>query len=120
MNKKATNVKVKHVDRVYSRAPPHNLFLVIRKLSDGQKDVLREIGFGKLLEFKIKDFPTRLAYWLLDNFDEEECCLMVDGNKIEINKEVIRDVLGVPLGDVHIDAPDEADFKNPLTQTWKA
>ncbi|GKA63303.1 hypothetical protein Tco_0762909 [Tanacetum coccineum] len=33
---------------------------------------------------------------------------------------LVMDVLGVPLGDVHLDARDETDYRNPLTRAWKA
>ncbi|PWA74635.1 RecF/RecN/SMC [Artemisia annua] len=101
-------------ERIHQRNPPTNLFRVISKLSNEQKQGLREIGFGNLIEYKILDVPTRLAYWLLDKFDEETCSLDVNGKRIEITREVVRDVLGVPMGEVHVDARDGADFRNPL------
>ncbi|GKA61580.1 hypothetical protein Tco_0760987 [Tanacetum coccineum] len=93
IKEKVAKDKVKRVNRVHSRIPPINLFL---------------------------DIPTRLAYWLLDHFDEEACCLNVNGKEIEITRELVTDVLGVPLKDVHIDARDETDYMNPLTRAWKA
>ncbi|GKC93728.1 hypothetical protein Tco_1159170, partial [Tanacetum coccineum] len=120
VKEKAAKDKVKRVNRVHSRIPPNNLFRVMTQLSAGQKQVVRDIGFGKLIDFKINDIPTCLAYWLLDHFDEEACCLNINGKEIEITRELVRDVLGVPLGDVHLDAHDEADYRNPLTRAWKA
>ncbi|GKC05298.1 hypothetical protein Tco_0996908 [Tanacetum coccineum] len=58
-----------------------------------QKQVVIDIGFGKVIDFKIKDIPTRLAYWLVDHFDEESCRLNVKGKEIEITRELVRDVL---------------------------
>ena len=118
-------VKVKESDkgpteRIHQRNPPTNLFRVISQLSNEQKQALREIGFGDLIDYKILDVPTRLAYWLLDRFDEETCSLDVNGKKIEITREVVRDVLGVPMGEVHVDARGGADFRNPLVRRWKA
>lgn len=107
-------------ERIHQRNPPKNLFQVISQLSNTQKQALREIGFGNLIEYKIKDVPTRLAYWLLDKFDEETCSLDVNGKRIEITREVVRDVLGVPMGEVHVDARDGTDFRNPLVRRWKA
>ena len=47
------------MSRVRIRNPPGNLFRVITQLSDQQKKDVRSMGFGELLEFKIKDIPTR-------------------------------------------------------------
>ncbi|GJX04119.1 hypothetical protein Tco_0190035 [Tanacetum coccineum] len=120
VKEKAAKDKVKRVNRVHSRIPPNNLFWVMTQLSAREKQAVRDIGFGKLIDFKIKDIPTRLAYWLLDHFDEEACCLNINGKEIEITRELVRDVLGVPLGDIHLDAHDEANYRNPLTRAFKA
>ncbi|GKA13585.1 hypothetical protein Tco_0693231 [Tanacetum coccineum] len=83
------------------------------------KDV-RDIGFGAFLEYKIKGVPKWLAYWLLDKFDEDTCSLNVNGRSIMITPDVVRNLLGVPMGDVHINARNETDFRNPLARQWKA
>ncbi|GKE67306.1 hypothetical protein Tco_1521467, partial [Tanacetum coccineum] len=83
------------------------------------KDV-RDIGFGTFLEYKIKGVPKRLAYWLLDKFDEDTCSLNVNGRSIMISPDVVRNMLGVPMGDMHINARNETDFRNPLARQWKA
>nr|GEY65390.1 peptidase C48, SUMO/sentrin/Ubl1 [Tanacetum cinerariifolium] len=71
-----------------------------------------EIGFGSVLDFKIKDVPTRLSYWLLENSNEETCVLNVNDKAIPITREIIKDVLGVPMGSVYMQAYDEADFRH--------
>ncbi|GJT31393.1 hypothetical protein Tco_0911668 [Tanacetum coccineum] len=100
MKEKVAKDKVERVNRVHSRIPPINLFLVMTQLSVRQKQAVRDIGFGKHIDFKIKDIPTHLAYWLLDHFDEEACCLNINGKEIEITRELVTDVLGVPLEDL--------------------
>ncbi|PWA68285.1 ulp1 protease family, C-terminal catalytic domain-containing protein [Artemisia annua] len=66
-----------------------------------------------------KDVPTRLSYWLLENFDEDRCVLNVDGKDISITRETVRDVLGIPMGNVPVKAVDEADCRHPLVIEWK-
>ena len=108
-----------NVTRVRIRNPPGNLFRVITQLSDQQKKDVRSMGFGELLEFKINDIPTRLGYWLLDKFDADTCILDLNGRRISITPELVNNMLGVPRGDVHIQARDNADYRNPLTKQWK-
>ncbi|PWA87360.1 hypothetical protein CTI12_AA128140 [Artemisia annua] len=107
------------VNRVHLRNPPGSLFRVITEMSDIQKKDVRSMGFGEVLAFKIKDIPTRLAYWLLDRFDENTCTLDVNGRSISITPDLVKNMLGVPRGDVHIQAPDNADYRNPLIRKWK-
>ncbi|GKE32911.1 hypothetical protein Tco_1452233, partial [Tanacetum coccineum] len=107
-------------DKINLRNPPGILFRVITHLTRRQKQDVRDIGFGAFLEYKIKGVPKWLAYWLLDKFDEDTCSLNVNGRSIMITPDVVRNLLGVPIGDVHINARNETDFRNPLAHQWKA
>ncbi|GJX96967.1 RNA-directed DNA polymerase, eukaryota, reverse transcriptase zinc-binding domain protein [Tanacetum coccineum] len=57
---------------------------------------------------------------LLDNFNEETCVLNVNGKAIPVTKETIKDVLGVPMGSVYVQARDEADCRHRLVIEWKS
>ena len=85
-----------------------------------QRQNLIDMGFGDVLEFKISRIPTRLAFWLLEKFDEKTCTLNLPGRVIKITRELVRQLLGVPMGEVHVDARDEADHRNVLIKKWKA
>ncbi|PWA53614.1 phospholipase-like protein [Artemisia annua] len=87
-------------------------------VNNQKKDVI-SMGFGDFLEFKINDIPTRLGYWLLDRFDEETRILDVNGRRISITPDLVKNMLGVPMGDIHIEASDNADYRNPLIKQWK-
>ena len=43
----------------------------------------------------------------------------VNGRRINITLDVVKNMLGVPRGDVHIQACDTSDYRNPLTRWWK-
>ena len=107
------------VSRVRIRNPPGILFRVITELSDIQKKDVISMGFGEILEFKINEIPTRLGYWLLDRFDADACILDVNGRRVSITPELVKSMLGVPMGDIHIETRDNADYRNPLTKRWK-
>ncbi|PWA53169.1 hypothetical protein CTI12_AA445290 [Artemisia annua] len=116
---KGVGCKVPVEDRIHQRISLWSLHRLLPKLSPKQKEDVKEMGFGDVLGFRIKDVPTRLSYWLLDNFDEDRCVLNVDGKAITITRETVRDVLGIPMGNVPVEAVDEADFRHPLVVEWK-
>ncbi|PWA95077.1 hypothetical protein CTI12_AA010880 [Artemisia annua] len=118
-DEKGVGCKVPDVDRVHQRISLWSLHRLLPNLSPKQREDVTEMGFGAVLRFSIKDIPTRLGYWLLDNFDEDRCVLNVDGKEISITRETVRDVLGIPMGDVPVEAVDEADFRHPLVVEWK-
>lgn len=116
---KGVGCKVAVVDRIHQRIALWSLHRLLPNLSTKQKEDVNEMGFGDVLGFSIKDVPTRLSYWLLDNFDEDRCVLNVDGKDISITRETVRDVLGLPMGNVPVKAVDEADCRHPLVVEWK-
>ncbi|GJY21969.1 peptidase C48, SUMO/sentrin/Ubl1 [Tanacetum coccineum] len=118
--KKNVGARTKHdVDRIHVRVSLWSLHRLIPNLSQKQREDVIDMGFGAVLGFKIKDVPTRLSYWLLDNFDEDACVLNVNGKAIGITRETVKDVLGLPMGSVYVEARDEADFRHPLVVEWK-
>ncbi|GKD65289.1 peptidase C48, SUMO/sentrin/Ubl1, partial [Tanacetum coccineum] len=117
---KGVGCKEPDVDRIHVRVSLWSLHRLIPNLSPQQKKDIIEIGFGAVLDFKIKDVPTRLSYWLLENFNEETCVLNVNGKAIPITRETIKDVLRVPMGSVYVQARDEADFRHRLVVEWKS
>ena len=108
------------VDKITARNPPASLFKAITNLTPRQKQDVIDMGFGDVLKFKISKVPTRLAFWLLEKFDENTCSLNLPVRVIKITRELVRELLGVPMGEVHLDARDEADHRNELTRKWKA
>ncbi|GJR12857.1 ribonuclease H-like domain, reverse transcriptase, RNA-dependent DNA polymerase [Tanacetum coccineum] len=118
--KKNVGARTKHdVDRVHIRVSLWSLHRLIPNLSSKQREDVIDMGFGAVLGFKIKDVPTRLSYWLLDNFHKDACILNVNGKAISITRETVKDVLGLPMGSVYVEARDEADFRHPLVVEWK-
>ncbi|PWA42358.1 hypothetical protein CTI12_AA545600 [Artemisia annua] len=107
---KGVGCKVPDVDRIHQRISLWSLHCLLPKLSTKQREDVKKMGFGAVLGFRIKDVPTRLSYWLLDNFDENRCVLNVDGKEISITKEKVRDVLGIPMGNVY-DSQDLPHFE---------
>ncbi|PWA79108.1 ulp1 protease family, C-terminal catalytic domain-containing protein [Artemisia annua] len=116
---KGVGCKVPDVDQIHQRISLWSLRRLLPNLSTKQREDVEEMGFGAVLGFTIKDVPTRLSYWLLDNFDEDRCVLNVDGKEISITRETVRDVLGLPMGNVPVNAVDEADCRHPLVIEWK-
>nr|GME03144.1 uncharacterized protein LOC109189836 [Ipomoea batatas] len=55
--------------KVKTRSPAVVLVDALKDLSCQQKDDIRDMGFGSLLEFNVGDSPPCLVHWLLSNFD---------------------------------------------------
>ncbi|GJV51726.1 hypothetical protein Tco_1447467 [Tanacetum coccineum] len=66
-NEKVKNVKKQKVTSVLKgRAIVRPLFEAVRGLSPQRKKVIREMGFGDLIDFPIVDILTKLAFFVVD------------------------------------------------------
>jgi hypothetical protein len=107
-------------DNLVSRQVPFQLVSVLSILNDTQKQQLRDIGFGTMVDFNIKYLPMKLAKMLVQRLDAENCQMMVDGKLLRITKEDVRDILGFPMGNLQLKASKRAGMgKNKLALTWK-
>nr|XP_043630987.1 uncharacterized protein LOC122602356 isoform X2 [Erigeron canadensis] len=103
-----------------SRMVPFQLVAILSSLTTIQKQQLTEIGFGSLVDFKIKYLPMKLAQELVDRLDAENCEMMVDGKLLKITKQNEHDILGFPMGRVKVKDFKRAEMgTNTLVLTWK-
>ena len=108
------------MDRVHLRIPPLSLFRVLTNLTDKQRQSVRDMGFGGILEYRLSEIPTRLGYWVLDKFDEDSCSLKFNGNTIRVTREAVHEILGIPMGTIHVDALKGTSRSDKLTKSWKS
>lgn len=70
---------------------------IIEKLNEKQKQSVRDIGFGGLLELKIKTIPKAILPWLIDAFNERTGILKISkGKEFEITKDDVYDIFLLP------------------------
>lgn len=119
--KKVTRVvKKQKPNRIRARSPPKTFFRVVHLLNPAQKKVVEEMGFAALLKFDISELPTQLGYWLVENFDPETCMLKAGNRSIQITKEKVHEVFGIPMGKIPIEAVKAAMKDDVITQYWRS
>nr|GEY61984.1 hypothetical protein [Tanacetum cinerariifolium] len=92
------------------------LFNAISQLSPIQNSCLQQLGFGKLLNFKVNSIPSKLGFYVVDNFDDKETEIRLKKESIKISMDSIVDMIGiinkcVDIKDVDI-VKDEEMIKN--------
>nr|GEY71272.1 hypothetical protein [Tanacetum cinerariifolium] len=98
------------------RTSPLSLFKAISQLSPSHKSCLEQLGFRKLLKFKVNGIPSKIGFYVVDNFDEERMEMTLENASIEITMESIADMIGinnkgVDILDIDI-AKDDEMIKN--------
>ncbi|GJU46663.1 ulp1 protease family, C-terminal catalytic domain-containing protein [Tanacetum coccineum] len=91
---------------ILSRMSPSHLKNVLESLTTQQVRVLEELGLGEYHNnFNFISTPGALGMWIAKNYDPEEHTIkMVDGRKIKVTRELIHDILGVPMGEREVNA----------------
>ncbi|KAH9611969.1 hypothetical protein KSS87_005590, partial [Heliosperma pusillum] len=80
------------------RCHPSSLTAVISGLSEENKEVVRQIGFGGLLHLKLTSVPMTMFSQLLFAFRSEEYFEVSETEKFRLTEDDICDVFGLPNG----------------------
>lgn len=86
-----------------ARGSPACLYNAISSLNDVQREAVRTMGFGPILELKINELPSRLAYWVVENFDTRGMEVkLLHGRMLSVGEEDVQRVFGFPNGEEEI------------------
>lgn len=67
----------------------------ITHLKTHQANCLKKIGFESLLGMKIDSIPSKLAFYVVDNFDTEKMVIRVPAGEIPVNEDSVSQILGL-------------------------
>ena len=78
------------------------------KFSEFKKEMVRQIGFGGLLEVPcISKVNLKLSAWLLSRLDTDKSCLVFsESHRIYVHKKDIGIMFGIPCGDIDVSSID--------------
>ncbi|XP_035845347.1 uncharacterized protein LOC110933857 [Helianthus annuus] len=89
-----------HHDVISLRCSPSGFLDTVKHFTEAQVADVKSIGFGEVLNIKLYHISTRLGYWLVRNYDEQYSTLNIGNHKIEITRDSVHDVFGIPKGNV--------------------
>lgn len=85
-------------NKLFMKLSPSLFCDMIKNLSVSQREWISQTGFGSILNFDLQSYPKYLSYSVVNNFDYDSCCIVIDGRSIEVSDVDVHDVLGLPLG----------------------
>ncbi|KAL6598273.1 hypothetical protein ACP70R_046438 [Stipagrostis hirtigluma subsp. patula] len=91
-------VKKKANRSVVCRCTPGIFRTMVEALTDPMKEIIRNMGFGGLLDMKPAKLKKRdLLVWLMDRMNPETMTLEIAGSKtLKVDEKAVRCVLGLP------------------------
>lgn len=81
-----------------NRCSPIALLSIIHGLSKAQKNCVREMGLGTLLQSKLMDVPMKMCYYVLERLDVEKMEVVVEKGVLNVNAKSVHEMLGLPIG----------------------
>lgn len=81
---------------------PKKFVEAIDLLNDDQRDAVEDMGFGSLLHFNLSYIPAKLAFEILDHFDQDTCGVVYQRGILHIGHDDVRATLGLPNGDLKL------------------
>ncbi|CAA0828830.1 Unknown protein [Striga hermonthica] len=88
---------------IHTRTSPAIFVKAVSGLSEDQRRAVRDMGFGSLLDLTITATPTKMGYWLVDNFNHMDRKLQLyDCGKIHVKEDDAYRVMGLPRGNIEV------------------
>ncbi|KAL4564718.1 hypothetical protein LXL04_028786 [Taraxacum kok-saghyz] len=81
-----------------NKCSPIALISIIHGLSKDQKNCVRDMGLGTVLQSKLMDVPMKMCYYVLERLNVEKMVVVVEKGELKVNAESIHDMLGLPIG----------------------
>ncbi|KAF5791466.1 putative protein-serine/threonine phosphatase [Helianthus annuus] len=92
-----------------TRCSPGRLVNVLKHFTEDQKEAVKSMGFGSLLDLKCRTLRRSLCLWLLERFNTIRRSLEICGERIPIYPHDVELVMGLPASgkDVVNSGPDD-------------
>ncbi|KAL4569140.1 hypothetical protein LXL04_024771 [Taraxacum kok-saghyz] len=103
-----------------TRFPPERLIQTMALLKDQQKNCVVAMGFGAALTMRLGKIPRMLSYWVVDRYNPTNNSLCVNGQIFVVTRESIRDIYGIPMGDIPMSTPVKANHEDDIVRIWKS
>lgn len=115
------NLKKNEPKSINTRMSPRSLKKVLDSMTKPQVDEIEKMGFsGFYSNFNFDYTPSELGMWIVRNFDSKSCSIkMKDGRKLKITRQLVRDVLGIPMGDIKVESIEEINLLEETTVKWR-
>ncbi|KAI3763004.1 hypothetical protein L1987_53450 [Smallanthus sonchifolius] len=91
---------------------PIHLCNLMKDLTEEQITVVGQMGFASIQHLKVLNIPSCLGLWLLKKYDHNTNTFNMRNCVVNITRELVRDVLGIPMGSNEVSEMKKVSYKN--------
>ncbi|KAM0039915.1 hypothetical protein Hdeb2414_s0012g00387591 [Helianthus debilis subsp. tardiflorus] len=103
---------------IRTRTSPNKLYEAVRVMNKWQREIIKEMGFGQFLGFHVSEVIANLGHYVVDMLDTESMKIQIGDRYIRVEKESVRKILGLPLGETRVAKKKKVEPGNPLKEKW--
>ncbi|GJW76242.1 hypothetical protein Tco_0137924 [Tanacetum coccineum] len=104
-----------------ARATVKPLYLATKSLTLERKTIIRQMGFGSMLDFQFDKIPSKIPYFVLKNLNTKTMEVSFpSGSKLKITPRKIWEVLGIPMGKNKLESDSPRDDQDKFINDFKA
>ncbi|CAI9262025.1 unnamed protein product [Lactuca saligna] len=104
--------------RIQVRTSPNVLYSCMHNLSKEQEAYISSIGLGHLLNMKVDGCASIMGHYIVRSFNANRMVLKLHHGEIPINRQVIHEMLGLPLGHVTIKSMPYRKVTDDTITVW--
>ncbi|KAL4568145.1 hypothetical protein LXL04_023750 [Taraxacum kok-saghyz] len=78
-----------------------------------------DVGFGAFLNIKMEQSPAKLGHFMVENLDDKNLVLRTGKQDIQLTRDVVLEVLGIPNGGLDIHNIKSVKRANENFKVWK-
>ncbi|MFS7997473.1 hypothetical protein Hanom_Chr12g01142211 [Helianthus anomalus] len=101
------------------RSSPIQLARCIKVVYSEQRMAIKEMGFGRLLKFKVDGMPAKLANYMVEMFNPSTMELNFPCGNTKVNVEAIQKLLGIPHTSVNLSSRPNLAEMDETVRRWK-
>ncbi|KAK9071995.1 hypothetical protein SSX86_008426 [Deinandra increscens subsp. villosa] len=102
-----------------TRSSPAQFARLISILKPKQRDYVYNMGFGQLLTFKCDGIPSKIGYFVVDNFDPQEMEIKAATSSVKVDSVSINKLLGIPMGSKSFLKSKRSKRRDPAVNEWR-
>ena len=105
---------VRDFPSIKNRCSPVALMSIVLGLSREQKECVRDMGLGVLLNLKMLELPLKLGYYVIDRLNLDSLSVELgNGEYLNVNSQSVHEMLGLPTGGTLLRNLDYVDEDDP-------
>ncbi|KAM0050925.1 hypothetical protein Hdeb2414_s0007g00229401 [Helianthus debilis subsp. tardiflorus] len=98
---------------------PNKLCEAINKMTTTQRNIVRRMGFGKILKLNVDEIKSVLGHFVVDHLDTKNMVIRLGKQTIKVDKDSVRKLLGLPCGGIRVNIDNKEACKHPLISRWR-